>query len=69
MQLLINLLIWIIVFAIVAYGLVWVCDKFALPQPIKWICGAILLVFLLVFIAGQLGDGSGVSFPSLRLRN
>lgn len=64
MNVLISLLIWGMVFAIVAYGLVWVCDHFALPQPVKWICGAILLVILLVFVAGQLGDGQ---FP-LRLR-
>jgi uncharacterized membrane protein YcjF (UPF0283 family) len=65
MQLLITLLVYIIVFAIVAFGLSWVCDKFGLPQPVKWICGAILLVIILVFVAGQLGDG-GVSFPRLR---
>jgi hypothetical protein len=65
MQLLITLLIWIIIFAIVAYGLQWVCTRFSLPQPVLWICGAILLVFILVFVAGQLGDAS---FHSLRLR-
>ncbi len=65
MQLLITLLVYIIVFAIVGFGLIWVCDKFGLPQPVKWICGAILLVIILVFVAGQLGDG-GVSFPRLR---
>lgn len=67
MQMLINLLIWIVVFAIAAFGLSWVCDRFGLPQPVKWICGAILLICILLFIAGQLGDG-GASFPSLRLR-
>lgn len=67
MQVLISLLIWIVLFAIVAYGLYWVCTKFGLPQPILWICGAILLIFILIFVAGQLGDGGAV-FPSLRLR-
>ena len=65
MQLLISLLIWAIVFGIIAFALVWVCDKFGLPQPVKWICGAILLVILLVFVAGQVGDVSPV-FPRLR---
>ncbi len=65
MQLLINLLIWIIVFAIAAFGLSWVCDRFGLPQPVKWICGAILLIAILIFIAGQVGGG-GVEFPRLR---
>ena len=67
MQLLISLLVWIVIFAIVAYGLYWVCTKFGLPQPILWICGAILLIFILVFLAGQLGEG-GASFPTLHLR-
>ena len=67
MQLLISLLIWIVIFAIVAYGLYWVCTKFGLPQPILWICGAILLIFILVFVAGQIGEGGG-AFPTLRLR-
>ncbi len=64
MQILISLLICAVVFAIVAYALVWVCDKFALPQPVKWICGAVLLVIILVWIAGQVGDGA-ISFPRL----
>ena len=67
MQVLISLLIWIVIFAIVAYGLYWVCTKFGLPQPVLWICGAILLIFILVFVAGQLGEG-GASFPLLRSR-
>ncbi len=58
MQQLIQLLIYIVIFAIVAYALVWVCQKFALPQPVMWICGVILLIIILVFIAGQLGAGS-----------
>lgn len=65
MQLLITLLVYIVVFAIVAFGLSWVCDRFGLPQPVKWICGAILLIIILIFVAGQLGDGT-VSFPRLR---
>lgn len=67
MQLLISLVIWIIIFVIVAYGLAWVCTKFGLPQLVLWICGTILLVFILIFVAEQLGNG-GVAFPSLRLR-
>lgn len=58
MEQLIQLLIYLVVFAIVASGLYWVCVKFALPQPVLWICGAILLIIILVFVSGQLG-GSG----------
>jgi hypothetical protein len=62
---LIALLIYIIIFAIVAYGLWWVCVKFGMPQPVLWICGAILLIFLLLFIGSQLGVTSG-GLPPLR---
>ena len=43
-------------FAIVAYGLYWVCTKFGLPQPVLWLCGAILLIILLLFVARQIGS-------------
>lgn len=52
---LITLLIYVLIFAIVAYGLYWVCTHFGLPQPVLWITGVILLIILLLFIAGQLG--------------
>ncbi len=47
METIISLIIAIIVFCIVAYGLKWVCTNFGLPQPILWICGALLLIILL----------------------
>ena len=62
---LITVVIWIIIFCIVAYGLKWVCSNFGLPQPVLWICGAILLIILLLFVAGELGQGP-VLFPRLR---
>ena len=58
MQPLISLLIAVLIFGIVAYGLYWVCVKFTLPQPVMWICGAILLLIILYFISGQVGMGS-----------
>lgn len=61
---LISIIIWIVVFCIVAYGLKWVCSSFGLPQPVLWICGAILLIILLLFVAGQFGGTSGIRlFP------
>jgi hypothetical protein len=68
MQQLIQLLIYIVIFAVVGYALVWVCQKFALPQPVLWICGVILLIIILVFISGQVGSGaSGFQlFPTHR---
>lgn len=55
---LIALLIDIVIFAVVAYGLYWVCTHFfpTFP-PALWICGAILLIVLLLFVSGQIGSG------------
>jgi hypothetical protein len=53
----ITLIIVILIFAVVAYGIHWVCVQFALPQPVLWICGVILLIILLMFAARQLGLG------------
>ena len=63
---LIQLLIYVVIFAMVAYGLYWICVKFALPQPVMWICGAILLIVVLLFLANQLGVGTGGSLLPLR---
>jgi hypothetical protein len=60
---LINLLITALLFCIVAYALYWVCIKFALPQPVMWICGAILLIVLLLWLTGQV---AGPSLAPLR---
>ncbi len=62
MELLITLLIWLIVFAILAFGLSWICGKF-FPEfpPARWICGGVLLIILLLAVAAQFPGG----FPSL----
>ena len=58
MNTLILVLICLVVLAVVAYGLLWICSRF-FPEfpPARWICGAILLIVALVFLAQQ--------FPSL----
>ncbi len=65
MDQLITLLIYVVIFGVVAYGLWWVCTKFGMPQPVLWIVGAILLIFLLLFIGRQAGLG-GVTLHPLR---
>jgi len=66
MEMLITLLIWIIVFAVLAFGLLWVCNRFfAEFPPARWICGAVLLIILLLFIANQFGGAGGINFPHL----
>lgn len=64
-QQLIQILIYVVIFAIIGYGLWWVCTKFGLPQPVLWICGAILLIIILIFATHQLGGGSTGFFPTV----
>ena len=51
----ISLLVSLIIFAVIAYGVWWLCVKFSMPPPVLWLCGGILLVILLLFLARQLG--------------
>lgn len=64
MNQLIQLIIYIVIFAVVGYGLWWICVKFSLPQPVLWICGAILLIVLLIFLGNQLGVGGANVFQT-----
>ena len=67
MNQLITFLIAIIIFAVAAYGLFWICQKF-FPEfpPARWICGAILLIIVLLYIASQLGAGGASWLPMRR---
>jgi hypothetical protein len=52
---LLQLLVMVVVFCIVAYGLWWICAKFGMPQPVLWIVGAILIIILLGFLLDRTG--------------
>ena len=60
MNTLIMVLICLVAFAVVAYDLLWICNRF-FPEfpPARWICGAIFLIVALVFLWQQ--------FPPLSL--
>jgi len=58
MDALISLAIVVILFAVAAYGLWWVCTQFGLPVVVKWICGGILLILILMYMAGQVHVGA-----------
>lgn len=51
MDQLIQLIICVVVFAVAGYGLWWICTKFQLPQPVLWICRAVLLIVILIFLS------------------
>lgn len=55
----VGLLIWIIIFCVLAYVAWWLCGKFQAPQPVLWLVGLVLLIILLYHIAGV----SGVRLP------
>ena len=56
----ISLIVWIVIFCIAAYGMYWICMKFGLPQPVLWLCGALLLIIILLFLGHQIGAGPGL---------
>lgn len=64
MDTLIYLIVAIVILAIVAYGLKWIVTSFGLPQPVLWLCGAILLIIVLLFVAREFSGG----FPDFHFR-
>ena len=56
---LIYLLVQVLLFALLAYGLYFICMRFlpAFP-PALWICGAILLTIILYWAARTFGSGA-----------
>lgn len=62
MDQLIQLLIYVLFFAIGAAGMYYVCVRFKLPDPAFWICGVVLLIIILLFMSGRLGSVSHL-FP------
>jgi predicted neutral ceramidase superfamily lipid hydrolase len=59
MESVIQLIIAVLIFCGVAYAMFWVVTKFGLPQPVLWICGAVLLIALLLFLGQFFGLGGG----------
>jgi hypothetical protein len=55
-----NLIVSIVIFAIMAYGIYTICKYFELPKPVLWISGVILLLILLYYTARVFGGGGGV---------
>lgn len=62
---LIVVLIYALVFGLLAYGAWWICVKFGFPKFVFWIVGAILLLVLLVVALQHVPGGAGLG-PLLR---
>jgi hypothetical protein len=52
MEPLISILIAVLIFAVIAYGAFYICDRAGFPLPVRWIIGVILLLVLLYYVAG-----------------
>lgn len=64
MQLLITVLIGIVIFAILAFGMKWICDTFFPAfRPAYWICGVVLLIILLIAVSNVFGGAAPVVTP------
>jgi hypothetical protein len=64
MEALISFLVALLIFAILAWALYMVCTKFlANFPPALWICGAILLIIILIYAARTFGGGTALHFP------
>ncbi len=57
MDLLITLVIYVIIFASVAWTGFWIIGRGGLPQPVTWLWSGFLLVLLLIFVALLLRGG------------
>lgn len=61
---LIYVLVGIVVFAIIAFGMKWVCDTFFPAfRPAYWICGVILIIALLIAVNAVFNGGGEFGFP------
>lgn len=52
---LISLIVVIVLFACICWGLAWVVRTFGMPQPVLWIIGALLIIILLMFLLKATG--------------
>ena len=52
---LIELAVFVFLFACAVFGLYWVLDRSKAPQFAYWICGFIVVVILLVFLVQASG--------------
>ena len=50
-----TLLVSVVLFACVAYGVWWVCQRCGMPAQVFWLCGGVLLMMLFMFLSRQFG--------------
>jgi hypothetical protein len=52
---LVMLMVWVLVFAVLAWLAFWICDKGGAPQPVRWIVMGVFLIILIVFLLQKSG--------------
>lgn len=46
----ITLILLVVVFACVVWGLAWACAHFKMPTPVLWLVGSIVIIILILFL-------------------
>jgi Kef-type K+ transport system membrane component KefB len=54
----ISLVITLGIFALVVWGISWVCARFGMPPPVLWICGGLVLIIMLYYLAHLVSGGA-----------
>jgi predicted membrane-bound dolichyl-phosphate-mannose-protein mannosyltransferase len=52
---LLQALVYVIIVAVAACGLYFLCIKFKMPDPVFWLVGAILILFVLAILLDKTG--------------
>lgn len=51
----VHLILMILLFAIVVWGLQYACTAFHMPTPVFWICGALVIIIALYWLSNEVG--------------
>lgn len=43
----ITIIVWLVIAACAIWLLSYACDRFKMPEPVRWICGLVVIILLL----------------------
>ncbi len=61
-----DILISLLIFALIAWLVIWIVGLLPIPEPAKTIVLAIVGVILLIHLLGLIGLVPGIRYPALR---
>lgn len=62
----IGLLIWVLVFGLIAYLIFWFMSYLGVPEPIRKVVTVIVVIIGILYLLGYVLPGAGVHMPPLR---